>query len=298
MGGLSPQRSVGYGELGAGAEHVGFWAVHATSRGLQTVISWVRAPADQLRSLEAALELSSHNRPLDITKQPATRLMDPFSSLSIAAAIVQFLEFGTKLVSGTYEIYRSRNGLADELSELSQRTERIGEFASGLAGPSTVAQDPPASPGSSKSLNVPPDSSSQEPKFESFAPASDFHGPSAENQYQPDQACRKLTRLAASLQSSTSTPAASATLMPIRRSEKEEALVAMASACKTTADDLRQAISKMSVDNKRFKAFNSFRQALQKQWGNRKLKNLESNLEKHRSDLALHLVAIIKYVKF
>ena len=36
--------------------------------------------------------------------------MDPFTAIGLAASIVQFLEFGRKLVSGAVEIYQNVDG--------------------------------------------------------------------------------------------------------------------------------------------------------------------------------------------
>ncbi|KAE8412911.1 hypothetical protein BDV36DRAFT_300444 [Aspergillus pseudocaelatus] len=42
--------------------------------------------------------------------------MDPFSALSIATAVLQFVDFGTKLLSGAHEIYYSTTGTTEENS--------------------------------------------------------------------------------------------------------------------------------------------------------------------------------------
>lgn len=36
--------------------------------------------------------------------------MDPLSALSVAGTIIQFVDFGTKLLSSSYELYKSRRG--------------------------------------------------------------------------------------------------------------------------------------------------------------------------------------------
>jgi len=47
-------------------------------------------------------------------------VMDPLTSLSVAGTIVRFVDFGTKLLSQSYELYKSRSGklAADEELEL------------------------------------------------------------------------------------------------------------------------------------------------------------------------------------
>ncbi|KAL2830898.1 hypothetical protein BDW59DRAFT_140929 [Aspergillus cavernicola] len=41
--------------------------------------------------------------------------MDPISAVGFAGTILQFIDFSTKLVEGTYEVYRSANGTTSEL---------------------------------------------------------------------------------------------------------------------------------------------------------------------------------------
>jgi hypothetical protein len=49
-----------------------------------------------------------------LTSQAAVARMDPISSLSIAAAVVQFLDFGSKLVGRGLHIYKSADGTIPE----------------------------------------------------------------------------------------------------------------------------------------------------------------------------------------
>lgn len=44
--------------------------------------------------------------------------MDPLSALSVAAAVVQFVEFGQRLLSETWNIYRDNSGKTLELRDL------------------------------------------------------------------------------------------------------------------------------------------------------------------------------------
>jgi molecular chaperone GrpE (heat shock protein) len=41
-------------------------------------------------------------------------MLDPFSALSAASAVVQLVDFGSKLVAGTIEIYQSTQGLNED----------------------------------------------------------------------------------------------------------------------------------------------------------------------------------------
>ena len=45
-------------------------------------------------------------------------VMDPFSAISLASAIVQFVDFSGKLISKSYQLYHSTNGALQENEEL------------------------------------------------------------------------------------------------------------------------------------------------------------------------------------
>jgi hypothetical protein len=59
--------------------------------------------------------------------------MDPFSALSLAASVVQFLEFGAKLISESSEIYKSTRGLSVEHAELEDVCLNLSSMGSDLA---------------------------------------------------------------------------------------------------------------------------------------------------------------------
>ena len=61
--------------------------------------------------------------------------MDPISALSLSAAILQFVDFGSKIVVATYKIYRSADGTTNENVELAELTTALHEFQTRLATP-------------------------------------------------------------------------------------------------------------------------------------------------------------------
>lgn len=52
-------------------------------------------------------------------------LMDPLSALSIATSVAQFVDFTSKLVTGSYKIYKSASGASPAHSELRILTENL-----------------------------------------------------------------------------------------------------------------------------------------------------------------------------
>ena len=59
--------------------------------------------------------------------------MDPFSALGLASNVVQFMEFGTKLISASLELYNSKDGTSSPNSELGIITKDLTGICSGLA---------------------------------------------------------------------------------------------------------------------------------------------------------------------
>lgn len=58
--------------------------------------------------------------------------MDPLSALSIAAAVVQFVDFGQRLLSETWRIYRGNSGQSLELQDLSAVSNDLARFSAAV----------------------------------------------------------------------------------------------------------------------------------------------------------------------
>ncbi|KAF2111408.1 hypothetical protein BDV96DRAFT_499698, partial [Lophiotrema nucula] len=60
-------------------------------------------------------------------------VLDPFSALSLACNIVQFVDFGTRLSASIYELYNSASGLASDQTELLEMADRLQSLAEQLS---------------------------------------------------------------------------------------------------------------------------------------------------------------------
>ncbi|KAE9366262.1 hypothetical protein N431DRAFT_386517, partial [Stipitochalara longipes BDJ] len=60
-------------------------------------------------------------------------VLDPLSALSLAGNIIQFVEFGTKLVHGTNEIIKSTEGSLEKHVWLEETTSSLGQLSNDLA---------------------------------------------------------------------------------------------------------------------------------------------------------------------
>jgi len=58
--------------------------------------------------------------------------MDPMSTLSVEAAAVQFVDFGSRILSDTCEIFPSSTGQASHHVELSELSRDLGALAKGV----------------------------------------------------------------------------------------------------------------------------------------------------------------------
>jgi hypothetical protein len=58
--------------------------------------------------------------------------LDPLSALSVAASVVQFIEFSVKIVSTSQQIHESSTGALRENDEVETAAKRLQELAGNL----------------------------------------------------------------------------------------------------------------------------------------------------------------------
>ncbi|RDW63383.1 hypothetical protein BP6252_10928 [Coleophoma cylindrospora] len=227
-------------------------------------------------------------------------MLDPFTSLSLAATLCQFIDFGSKLVKGTYEIYESLEGQTKENEELDQRAENLGALSSSFVRLSTDHLGKTNSDAEKSSRGQGSEGRQLDPAWTAAEAA-------AENTKQPESMFTQLPIPTPSFQSfpvrddswspsilgdSVGTQLGSdseeSQFNTTKRSEKEQTLRSMAASCKEIADDLRTTLKKLTVQKTRYRKFDSFRSALKSMWSKKKLDELEQRLDKYRSDLVLH----------
>ncbi|KAK3997832.1 hypothetical protein QBC44DRAFT_364028 [Cladorrhinum sp. PSN332] len=63
--------------------------------------------------------------------------MDPFSALSVAAGVIQFADFGARLLTRSVQIYHSEDGLTREEDELDSVSRNLRELAQNIQSTST-----------------------------------------------------------------------------------------------------------------------------------------------------------------
>ena len=73
-------------------------------------------------------------------------MLDPFTALSTASAIVQFLQFGTNIIQKSYEIHKSSNGSIAALKELQDGVLRLQKASDNLATITEKCEDPDGMP--------------------------------------------------------------------------------------------------------------------------------------------------------
>jgi hypothetical protein len=65
----------------------------------------------------------------------STPKMEPFSALAIATSVVQFVDFSSKIVSGSRELYKSSTGLTNDNTDLNKITTTLHEMSSSITHP-------------------------------------------------------------------------------------------------------------------------------------------------------------------
>lgn len=60
-------------------------------------------------------------------------MLDPLSAASLAAAILHFVDFGSKIIVSGYETYRSVNGATEENVDLEYLTHAFYQFQDQLS---------------------------------------------------------------------------------------------------------------------------------------------------------------------
>lgn len=66
--------------------------------------------------------------------------MDPMTVLSIAAAVVQFVDFSTSLLSGAREVYKSASGQPQDVVKLTTLVEDLSQFSKSIQEASDKAK--------------------------------------------------------------------------------------------------------------------------------------------------------------
>ena len=56
-------------------------------------------------------------------------MLDPLTAISLASAVVQFTDFGLKLVRGSVELYYSTDGTDEERSSIESHSSHVGNLA-------------------------------------------------------------------------------------------------------------------------------------------------------------------------
>jgi hypothetical protein len=69
--------------------------------------------------------------------------MDPLSALSIAASVVQFVDFGRHILSDSYEIYRSQSGELAKEVDLKIISKDLTDLVTQIKGRLRKHQMPP-----------------------------------------------------------------------------------------------------------------------------------------------------------
>lgn len=68
-------------------------------------------------------------------------VLDPFTSLSLATSIVQFVDFGSKIFAESVRIQRSASGTAPDIVDLQAATDQLKDISRQLERKTNVSSD-------------------------------------------------------------------------------------------------------------------------------------------------------------
>ncbi|CAH0045796.1 unnamed protein product [Clonostachys solani] len=245
----------------------------------------------------------------------------------LATSVVQVIDFSSRLLSGSYQIYHSVDGHIDDDRELKERATVLRKLASTLTGrtsstavdrtskpvdglaveraPASIdldgsahIADPLAGPQAETNAAQDGDTSSRyhemgrtDTEFTGLGPDDEAMPVGSNNALGVEQACRKLQKLRSRMQST----AAAFVPEDTQRSEQEKGMQAVAAGCSEMAKKIETTLQKMRADpkNQKFRTLVSFRQAFLRTWSEKKINEMEKALDKRRSDLILHLVVVM-----
>jgi hypothetical protein len=254
--------------------------------------------------------------------------MDPFSSLSLATSVVQVIDFSSRLLAGSYQIYHSVDGHTEDDRELKERAAVLRKLAStltkrtastavgkisktvdGLAiekAPASTGLDIPADvagplAGAQGETNAAQDGHSSSRHHEMGKTDTEFPGQGPDDEAMPvgsnntlgvEQAYRRLQKLRSRMQSTADAFVPEDT----QRSDQEKGIQIVATGCSEMAMKIESTLQKLCADpkNQKFRTLVSFRQAFLRTWSEKKINEMEKSLDKKRSDLILHLVVVMR----
>ena len=67
--------------------------------------------------------------------------MEPLAAISLAGSVIQFVDFGAKLLSEAHEIYHSKDGTTTERIELAKIAESLEHLSASMSPPKDYPDD-------------------------------------------------------------------------------------------------------------------------------------------------------------
>ena len=183
--------------------------------------------------------------------------MDPLSALSIAGNIIQFIQFGTRVLSNGREIHSSSSGLLAEKSELSAVTQDVKVISRAIKSSLNADQNVLIEPSVYKNIDVVCTSQELEDLTENL----------------------KL-----SLRGRKS----------ICVDENDQGLNSICDLCIDSTTELSNHLDKLQVKGQKYRRWKSLRQALKTVWRKEDIDNIVRRLSLLRGQLEVHILASMR----
>lgn len=185
-------------------------------------------------------------------------LMDPLSALSVAGNIIQFIQFGTQVLSRSHEIYRSSSGLSAEKSEIGAINEDVKNISQSVK----------------LSLNT-----LQIEKLNEDLGTKNVDIFSASRELKDLNEKLKLSREGRE---------------SLSADQDDQALNMICNNCIDIADEMSYHLNRLKVKGQKHRQWKSLRQALKTVWRKEGMDNLVKRLLLFRGQLELHILASLR----
>lgn len=198
--------------------------------------------------------------------------MDPFSALSIATSVAQFVEFGCSLVSETRQIYNSLDGATVSQVETSLAAKRLLKLSERMKS-SLRDQTLPKPPDLPPILANPPPQPPEESLRDNFGPIKQAESDKKWGNYMAKKA--EFER-----QSEIFSKA----------KVSQESLCEICDKCILLSKELLAKLNELRFQGPKHRKFKSLLFALKSVWSSEAIASFQKRLERHRRELSDHLL--------
>jgi hypothetical protein len=196
--------------------------------------------------------------------------MDPLTALSIASSVVQFVDFGSKLLSNSRKLYKSSHGILSENLDIEDVTQDLRSLLQGLKR---------KLPEDRLLRNVPPSDAGQR----------------SDDDEALDHLCRRSVTIAEDLLKRLN----KLTVKPLNEDGQDDVSVPLPEIAKSRRDRAWRLLGGSEMEPPRkmqFRKWESFRKALEASWDKKEIETTAATLREYRSEMEFRILVRFRRV--